>query len=309
MAEPITWLVDISHWQGDIDIAQIAREGYSACVCKATEGTNYKDPTFDRNITAVIKAGMIPGAYHYLRAGDGAAQARHFYQQVRQLGGPDGWLIQFDAESDGYGTEMTAWAAEWSRLTGNHPFFIYSGSWWWPRTRGFRGADLTPLLWHSHYVDGSDYGSVLYRKVPASWWMPGYGGWPKATILQFSSSGKVAGRRIDVDAFRGTVTQLRALTRTPTPAPAQPATPTPPPKPMPQILRELPVLRRGASGAGVRVLQALLRVRGQHLALDGQFGTATETAVQAVQRGAGLAVDGVAGASVYAVLLLGTNPT
>jgi GH25 family lysozyme M1 (1,4-beta-N-acetylmuramidase) len=41
-------------------------------VCKATEGTTHVDPTLDRNIGAVKKAGMIPGAYHFIR--DGAAR-------------------------------------------------------------------------------------------------------------------------------------------------------------------------------------------------------------------------------------------
>ena len=211
----ITWLVDISNWQGNINIAQIAREGYSACVCKATEGTTYKDPKFDRNIAEIKKTRMIPGAYHYLRDGDGAAQARAFHDRVKKHGGPNGWLIQLDCESDGNVAEMTAWAKEWKRLTRNHPFLIYSGAWWWPRTKGFRGAGLTPYLWHSHYVNGTGYGSVLYQKVPAGWWKPGYGGWNEATVLQFSSSGSVAGQKIDVNAFRGTVDQLKKLATTP----------------------------------------------------------------------------------------------
>ena len=211
----ITWLVDISNWQGNIDISRIAREGYRACVCKATEGSTFKDKRFDKYIPKIKAAGMIPGAYHYLRDGDGAAQARHFLNRVKKHGGPNGWLIQLDCEADGYGPEMTAWAREWNKLTGNHPFLIYSGAWWWPRTGGFRGAGLTPYLWHSHYVSGTGYGSVLYKKVPASWWKPGYGGWNQATILQFSSSGQVAGQRIDVNAFRGTVAQLKKLATTP----------------------------------------------------------------------------------------------
>jgi len=305
VAEPITWLVDISHWQGDIDIARIAHEGYAACVCKATEGTTYVDPMLDRNIAAVKKAGMIPGAYHFIRDGDGAAQARHFYDRVHRLGGPTGWLIQLDCESDGYGTEMTAWTNEWRRLTGNHPFLIYSGAWWWPRTGGFRGAGLTPYLWHSDYVEGSGYGSDLYRKVPASAWNPGYGGWNEATILQFSSSGKVAGRSVDVNAFRGSVEQLHALTRTPT-APPKPPGPAGPSWSK-EILMEMPVLRRGASGTSVRVLQSLLNVRGQKISEDGAFGPATEAALKAEQRQAKLTVDGVAGQRSYSVLLLGTN--
>ncbi|GIG57404.1 hypothetical protein Lfu02_17760 [Longispora fulva] len=220
----VTWLVDISNWQGDISIEQIASEGYSACVCKATEGRDYKDPWFDTYIPRVIASGMIPGAYHYLRAGDGAGQAREFYNRIAAHGGPNGWLIQLDCESDGGADEMRAWADEWNRLSGNHPFLIYSGAWWWDsHTGGYRGADLTPYVWHSRYVDGAGFGSVLYENVPDDWWTPGYGGWNTATVLQFSSHGRVAGQDIDVNAFLGSVDDLRALVRsdstTPTPTP------------------------------------------------------------------------------------------
>jgi lysozyme len=207
-----TWLVDISNWQSDISIEQIAREGYSACVCKATEGVMYRDPWFVTYLPRVRGSGMIPGAYHYLRAGEAARQARCFLDRVEAQGGPGGFLIQLDCESDATAEDVRQWAAEWNRLTGNHPFLIYSGAWWWPRTGGLDGAAITPYLWHSRYVDGSDYGSRLYEKVPDSWWTPGYGGWDRATILQFSSRGLVAGRRIDVSAYLGTVDQLRQLT-------------------------------------------------------------------------------------------------
>jgi hypothetical protein len=157
---------------------------------------------------------MVPGAYHFLRAGDGAAQARHFLNRITAHGGPTGWIIQLDAESDGYGSEMTAWANEWNRLTGNYPFLIYSGSWSWPHTNNVRGAGLTANLWHPHYVSGTDLGSVLYQQVTDGFWKPGYGGWEQATVLQFSDRGQVAGAAIDVSAYRGTADQLRAaLTR------------------------------------------------------------------------------------------------
>jgi lysozyme len=288
---------------GRHDVAQVAREGYSACVCKATEGVGYQDPKFDRDIPLIQASGMIPGAYHFLRDGDGAAQARAFLTRVAQYGGPDGWLIQLDCESDGYGPEMTAWAAEWNRLTGNHPFLIYSGAWWWPRTNGFRGVDLTPHVWHSHYVPGTGYGSTLYEQVPASGWKPGYGGWNEATILQFSDAGRVAGARLDVNAFRGTVEQLRALARTPiAPKPSPPARSW-----TKELIMELPVLRRGAKGSQVTVLQGLLNARGQKLAEDGDYGPRTEAAVKAEQREGHIGVDGVAGQHTYSVLLLGRD--
>jgi peptidoglycan hydrolase-like protein with peptidoglycan-binding domain len=144
---------------------------------------------------------------------------------------------------------------------------------------------------------------VLYQQVPSSWWKPGYGGWGEATILQFSEAGLVAGAKIDVNAFRGTVDQLRTLTRTPT----APKPPTPAPSWTKELIMELPVLRRSAKGVQVTVLQALLNARGQKLAEDGDFGPLTEAGVKAEQRDGHLSVDGVAGQHTYSVLLLGRD--
>lgn len=55
------------------------------------------------------------------------------------------------------------------------------------------------------------------------------------------------------------------------------------------------ILRRGDSGDEVRQLQRRLSQAGFPLTLDGQFGPATERAVRAFQKRAGLVVDGLAG--------------
>jgi lysozyme len=205
------WLIDISNYQTGLDIDQAGREGYSAVICKATEGVSYRDPRFDTFIPQVKAAGLIPGAYHFLRASDGAAQARAFHARVAAQGGPGGFLCACDNEQDATWDVTREFYAEWARLTGGHPLMMYSGAWWWS-PRGWPGASLTPYLWASHYVSGSGAGSALYAKVPASWWTPGYGGWNTATILQFSSSATVADQAVDVNAYRGTIAQLRELT-------------------------------------------------------------------------------------------------
>jgi hypothetical protein len=194
------WLVDISNYQGNFNVAQAGREGLT-----------YQDPRFDTFIPQIKAAGLIPGAYHFLRAGDGAAQARAFHARVASHGGPGGFLCACDNEKDATWDVTRAFYAEWNRLTGGHPLMMYSGDWWW-NPRGWNGSSLTPYLWTSHYVSGTGTGSALYAKVPASWWTPGYGGWNTATILQFSSSATVAGQTVDVNAFRGTLNELRALT-------------------------------------------------------------------------------------------------
>jgi GH25 family lysozyme M1 (1,4-beta-N-acetylmuramidase) len=206
-------MIDISnHQDAGFDVARAVGEGYSAVICKASEGSTYRDPCFERFAAATIGAGAIPGAYHYLRAGDGAEQAGVFHSRISSAGGPAGWLCAVDCESDGDWLATTTFVAEWARLTGGHPLLVYTGAWWWPSS--WSGVALTPHLWASRYVTGTGYGSQLYASVPDSWWTPGYGGWPVATILQFSSTATVAGQKIDVNAFRGTVAELLALTTT-----------------------------------------------------------------------------------------------
>lgn len=63
-----------------------------------------------------------------------------------------------------------------------------------------------------------------------------------------------------------------------------------------------PVLRRGSWGDAVGELQNLLRAKGYLLAVDNEFGPATELAVTLFQQQAGLAADGIVGERTWAVL-------
>lgn len=219
-------------YQAGLSFPTLARQGYTFAAVKLTQGAGYVRGAAGDWIRAARSAGLIPGAYHWLTAGDGAAQARWFHRHVTAAGGPDGMLIQLDCEDDGYGPQMRAWADEWNRLTGGHPFLVYSGAWWWPRTGGYWGADLTPHVWHSHYLTADtdsvpDDPAALAARIPASWWTPGYGGWPEATILQFTSKGDAGGleNKVDLNVTRMTREQLLALTHVP--GRAQPAVEAP----------------------------------------------------------------------------------
>lgn len=62
------------------------------------------------------------------------------------------------------------------------------------------------------------------------------------------------------------------------------------------------VLRRGSSGPSVEVLQARLRKLGFPVAIDEDFGPATEQAVRIFQQRTGLNADGVVGPATFAAL-------
>lgn len=310
MTDQPIWIADISNWQGGIDAAQIVREGYAAVVCKASEGTTFTDPDFVNWVAEIRAAGGIPGAYHYIRAGNGAGQAHHFMDRIGAAGGlGGGMIIQLDCEADSSWQDIQDFASTWNGATGNHKFLIYTGAWWWS-PRGWPGVSLTPYLWHSHYVTGpSDYGSVMYERVDPAWWTPGYGGWPRATMLQFTSQAIVAGQKVDVSAFEGTLDELKAL--------AGPGVP-PAPQPSPGGLAEDGVLgprtisawqhRMGTPTDGVitqppgrsdlvAAVQRYLNTKGAGLSVDGvgivQDGRTRYQTTAALQRYLGTPADGV----------------
>jgi putative peptidoglycan binding protein len=77
------------------------------------------------------------------------------------------------------------------------------------------------------------------------------------------------------------------------------------------IVRQLPVLKQGASGVMVRRVQALLVAGGYDLGvtgprrdgIDGSFGAATDKAVRALQAASGIRVDGTVGQQTWPALL------
>jgi hypothetical protein len=221
--------VDIhAGYQAGISIATLKDEGYTFVVTKASEGVhipplNGSSAAFKARYLSWLQQtraqGMVPGLYHWIdSSASGADQARFFHGLVVEAGGPYGMLIQLDCEDDASYATVQGWVDEWNRLSSGHPFLIYTGGWWWG-PRGWDGVSLTPHLWHSRYLSAdadtiSDDPATFAARVPDSWWTPGYGGWPVATILQFTSRGDAGslGNDVDLNVFRGTLEDLRALT-------------------------------------------------------------------------------------------------
>ena len=65
-----------------------------------------------------------------------------------------------------------------------------------------------------------------------------------------------------------------------------------------------PLVRRGDTIFPVRPLQQLLRARNHPVAVDGNFGPNTESAVKAFQQSRGLAADGIVGPLTWGKLIV-----
>jgi peptidoglycan hydrolase-like protein with peptidoglycan-binding domain len=68
-------------------------------------------------------------------------------------------------------------------------------------------------------------------------------------------------------------------------------------------VRDLPLLKQGTRGQDVRTMQGLLVARGHNLAVDGDFGTETASALRAAQKAASLKPDGLCGQLTWPALL------
>lgn len=71
--------IDVSHHQGPIDWARVARSGVAFAYLKATEGGTHIDEDFRENFEGARTAGVAVGAYHFFTfCKSGAEQAANF---------------------------------------------------------------------------------------------------------------------------------------------------------------------------------------------------------------------------------------
>ena len=57
--------VDVSAFQGPQDWAAHKRAGVAFAWAKASEGRRSRDYRFDAHMAAILKAGVVPGSYHF----------------------------------------------------------------------------------------------------------------------------------------------------------------------------------------------------------------------------------------------------
>jgi GH25 family lysozyme M1 (1,4-beta-N-acetylmuramidase) len=238
--------IDVSHHQGGkVAWGPIRDAGVDFMIARASLSLE-PDTHFHGNITRAHDAGVpVLGAYHFLYPRKRAKpedQADLFLDQVKVQKGK---LLMLDVERDKGGVrpnidDARAFAERFAKGSDGHPLLMYAPHWYWGVLNDPPASDLGKLV-ASRYVPvdmkKNDKGKFVkvkmtperaFSKLAHGFWVAHHGGWKRATILQFTSYGLVpgVGGPVDVNAFRGTVDQLAALTRKP--APGAPLEPLPP---------------------------------------------------------------------------------
>jgi lysozyme len=84
MENVINVVIDLSHHNGDVDLAAAKADGIVGVVHKATQGTTFADPKYGTNKKKAADAGLLWGAYHFgTGATDGVSQAKRFLEIVQ----------------------------------------------------------------------------------------------------------------------------------------------------------------------------------------------------------------------------------
>jgi GH25 family lysozyme M1 (1,4-beta-N-acetylmuramidase) len=201
--------IDVSHYQGSINWSSVKAAGISFAWIKATEGTTYKDDTFNTNYVNAYNAKVIRGAYHFARpdVSGGAAQATYFASNGGAWSADNLTLPGvLDIEGSCYGLSQTSirtWISDfyntYKSRTGRDIVIYTSPSWWNSCTGSWNGMAAKSPLWDAHWT------------TAASPTLPG--GFSAWTVWQYTSSGSVGGvsGAVDRDKFNGTAARLLAL--------------------------------------------------------------------------------------------------
>ncbi|MGL5029381.1 MAG: glycoside hydrolase family 25 protein [Wolbachia pipientis] len=71
-------VVDLSHWNADVNFKLVKEDGILGVVHKATQGLKFVDPKYEERRKVAENEGLLWGAYHLGIWGNGKDQAEHF---------------------------------------------------------------------------------------------------------------------------------------------------------------------------------------------------------------------------------------
>jgi lysozyme len=156
-------VVDLSHFNGEVDLEAARRDGILGIIHKATQGIAFVDPFYAINRPKARAVGLYWGAYHSGTGGDGIAQALHFLETA-QCAEQD--LLVLDLEHDRQGRSMSllearAFVTHLQSTTGRWPG-LYAGYY----LKELLGVDPDPVLGQC-WLWLAQYGPTPV--IPAAW--------------------------------------------------------------------------------------------------------------------------------------------
>lgn len=196
--------IDISHWQVGINLSAVSAD---FVIIKATEGTTYVDPEFDKNYADAKASGKLLGVYHYADGGNVQAEADHFLEKVNGTIKEAILCLDWEGQNNPlFGKdEETEWVKQWcdyvTAKTGGVKPLVYCSASVLSRLKGIREYNF----WVAQYANTKVVNG--YQETP--WNEGAY----TCTIRQYSSRGQLPGYigNLDLDKFYGDANEWKKL--------------------------------------------------------------------------------------------------
>lgn len=186
--------IDVSNWQKGINLAAVPAD---FVIMKATEGTSYVSPDFDRQYQQAKKAGRLLGVYHYANGGNVQAEADWFLKNIQGCIGEAILVLDWEATNNPtFRSNDKNWCKSWCDYvyskTGVKPL-VYISKAFMNRIRGIGDYGL----WVAQYASMDQVKG--YQATP--WNEGAY----SCAIRQYTSNGCLSGYSgpLDLDKFYG----------------------------------------------------------------------------------------------------------
>lgn len=264
--------IDISEHNDGLSCVRAKQEGIDFAIIRLCDGTHV-DRVFRSHLADAEQAGMLISTYWYLRApSEGTTIAQQVDVIDQQMGGRRDLPVWIDVESIDErfppgdprhyllrGEDVWEAKRELERRGYRVPG-VYSGAWYWENMPGGEPSmQGLGALWCSNYGDNNGVGAP--RALYVSEGGDRHPGWDyplgdrKPDLLQYGSRGTVAGRpNVDINAYRGTKAELRALLSG---KPAQDEEPTE--EEMNKLYRQITTFISGYLGPQIDAIQEIWR--------------------------------------------------
>lgn len=186
--------IDVSAHNGTIDFERVVADSVSFVYIKASEGTDFCDAMFERNLRSASDAGLWVGAYHFFRFDSpGHLQA---YNLLNTVG-------EFDLD-----LPLAIDVEEWTNaddMPTNTVVEQLASMVSVLEAAGYRVVFYTNKQGYNRYIAG------FFSKVPV--WLCSLEGEPKDdwTLWQHSHEGRVQGMHgpVDINTFNGSAEEFR----------------------------------------------------------------------------------------------------
>lgn len=282
------------------DISNVGNHGLTldrntlAVCAKATEGTNFKDPSYAdfRTQAASLHAYFL--AYHWTWCIDPQAEAQNAFNMI----GPHIGLM-WDVENLQKLQSVSAILdlTDRYRKLGGTVGLVYLPHWYWER---IGSPDLRPLADAGLRLVSSNYRP--YSDTGDGW--QSYGG-VTPYVWQYTNAMDYSGQKVDFNACKDSLSSFIQNTGVVGVFTGQPQ-----PGSGDTMLTHWTTVKSGSTGQGVRVAQGTLIANGYGVGSrdgkpDGVFGPATDASTRDLQRRFGISVDGEFGPHTLSVALYG----